>query len=1161
MSTLFVNTSDPAASDPSHDLFARCKAVCVPLMAKTELQSSSTNEVVSLLDTLARELREVGPSAKPLKPSLVSYIFLPVSTILRRNALGVIPDRVLEGVLNVLGLLAESWWYNADAQTWEQLFTFVALVIAGMDVKGKGRGLDEHCQLAAAQALYAILGGQAIAEGESDEEHSTRLALFRPKALGSMVGRTLNVLLGLCDSANTDLQQAALRAALLLIRDFMEVDLAPSVMPGVVSVMVRCALGEDSKKGWANGESVAIALNVIAVTVTNAIGDTVCVEAGAIRRVNNLEDLVELASEVVQANDEQAQPNITRRTASWLRGTATQLHIALNSLTPLLAHNNAIALRALISLALQLSLHTKLTLPQSQPLLLSFVLALSQSEYESVSLQARSALLKIASTPTSLQHILELVQDALSSVPRHIRSQSDTKLSHRLRQIRSVCSLAPNLPPVSAGIAKLLGAHGGIEKWGISLLSTLNFLSPSERIGMVPDAVGLLQGSSDGERPFPHLPLQNPADKAVQELLEDTLRDLGRAGGVECLYSIEWLVGLGVAERSTRGTAGLWCGALIAQGLADSPKLSRGSLSKVAKTARWMAKAVAELWQTREGDDSPTAPASDTAINDDRSRIEFSSGLITVDTSAIFPTPISAESNGSALWSPTLQKVAALRVIASASSVLQTTFAPVLMHALYPMLHSLVSSSSSLILHETASATLDYVARSAGYATPRNMLMANFDYALSGSASRLLRSKLDIEAARVLKLLVRLVGADVVEQMGDVVAECFERLDEYHGYEILVERLVEVLAEVIQVVKEDAEAQHQEENDQPATQEPDGMNDIVQEATVNNLLRWLKSRHDKPMNDSIQLDDEHLPREAWGDQREDIAEGHHHEHTDDERAPPPPPKSPEQPEPTSTDKLVHLIVSRSIPFLTHSSSLIRARILGLMASATRFLGFGSNVKVSIGDVFHDNPGVRLLLPQIHRCWPFVLNRLGDSEPFVVAAAATFVAALAEGRGSGDFVKQRLWDDVWPRFKNMLDSLQRVERDSALTQRRAGVGLTMDSMAIYATSTKLHIAMLRTLAATVRIKSLGGTPDKEAWDVAHGFLRFLDAREEATVQAAACRLFVHLKQQNSDAIWLVLSSAVGHGIGGSHRPAEQLGLSSALRRPFDIEQNAVFILSS
>ncbi|KZV98786.1 hypothetical protein EXIGLDRAFT_593497, partial [Exidia glandulosa HHB12029] len=1101
---------DPAAQE----LFRRFKALCVPLLANSDLKPNTSDKASALLTALADELESVPEETRPLKSSLISYVFFPVSTLLRRNDLVAIPPRVLEAVLRVLASLAEHWWWSADAQTWEQLFKLVAFVLVGVDPKGKERAHDEHTQLAAVRALYAIIGGRAT----SKEDSAERLEMYRDHLQVQVLGKTLDALLSLCPSPNSELGLSALRTTAVLVRDFMPDDLAPSIMPGVVSVMLRCSLGEGTRKGWANGDHVTASLDVLSWMVVKGIGDDVCVAAGAVKRVEDLQDLASLVSDAAEEDESAHQPGaLTRRTRAWLRGTATQLHIALNSLTHLIAHSNATAQRALVSMSSTILQATTLTLPQSHHLLLSFLLALARSEYTSVSSAAHVALAQAAREPALLQHVLTLARDALSELTRLIRSRSDAKLAHRLRQVLAVCALAEDVPAIRVGMGRLLGPGGGIEKWGLGLLGALQFAPPTQA-GIVSEATTFLLEEStqpaDDDVAFVPLKLKSPADGDVQALLEDTLRELGHAGSLEGLFAVEWLVGLGVRELSARASSALWCASLMAEGVALAGH-DLQSTSKLFKTARWMAKAVAELWQQREEDQLPEDPQAQEDNEPDRPQIEFVSGLVKIDTSKMFPTPQLAQQD-LPRWSPEVHRAAALRVIAASSMALQAAFAPLLLHTLYPILHALVSPSA--VLRSTATTTLHRVARASGFATPRNLLMANFDYALAGAASRLLRAQLDVDAASVLHILVRLVGGDVVDRMGDVVAECFERLDEYHGYEVLVERLVDVLGEVVRVVKDDVQArepiaQRPAETVSSAEERPD----LFRPWSMGQLLTWLDKRHDTPPQPPVEEDDVGpTPHTAWRNRRDhehNHTEEHEHEHNDEQ--PPPAQPQEEKPQPTATHKLVHLILSRSVPFLTHASPLIRARILRLLTSSVPIL-----VPETVGEEHH--PGVALLLPQVHRAWPFVLNRLSDSEPFVVAAAAGLVAELASSTGTGEFVRARVWEEVWPRFRTLLDALQRAESQSALAQRRYGQG--GDAPSAYANSTRLHVAMLRTIDAALR--GPGGALDIAVWEVALAFCRFLDKGEAEGVQHSAVSVFKALRAANEDAVWLALSASVG-----------------------------------
>ena len=80
--------------------------------------------------------------------------------------------------------------------------------------------------------------------------------------------------------------------------------------------------------------------------------------------------------------------------------------------------------------------------------------------------------------------MLSITRDNLSVLPRIILSRADAKIEHVAGQIEAVARLAvprdadelsktTGLSTISDGIGKLLGASGGIEKWGWSLLSVL----------------------------------------------------------------------------------------------------------------------------------------------------------------------------------------------------------------------------------------------------------------------------------------------------------------------------------------------------------------------------------------------------------------------------------------------------------------------------------------------------------------------------------------------------------------------------------------------------------------------------------------------------------------------------------------------------------------
>jgi TELO2-interacting protein 1 len=1070
-----------------------------------------------LLTRLIESLSEAKRKGMTLKPSLISYVFFPISTILRRNPSALIPGQILEKLLIALATLCEDWWWDMDVSTWEQIFMFSSAISGGLDGKGKGKRRDDEIIEAAIQCLWVLLrdrrqeeeaANQKGASSHSLDKFSVFVTHSRTRTFIPILGQTINSLLDATTSSHPPLQRSSLKVLRIAIEHYIADDFAPSILPGVVSSMCKVALATNSSKRWANGEVVALALSVTEAITIRAIGDDICVKEGAVRRPTTLEELAEIGSESGIQGAATTTPYATRRTTSWLHGTSSQLHIALNSLNPLVTHPSVIALQALASFSAALLSRTTLTLPQSVPLLLSFLLSLSLFELDEVSNSAKQHLIMLCSNDslarhTLLQALLQIAKAHLMHLPRLIPTQADVKIEHSAGIIEAICNLATieedqgerGLRVIATEVSKLLGPSGGIERWGWSLLSALELSVPS--ITMASTATQLmLEGDQEAVQwaTFPEVILRQVASSSVRQALERMLRALGRAAGENGLFAVEWFFGVGRSRDDSDATAALWCGTRILEGIAGIPlEIGRAPQilprrKRLEKFARWLAKALSELWDD-EGRSLPTESKENNTspANDDIPIVERITGLTQIRAPLQVNLSGSTTASKRSLFSPNLHRALALQSLSVCAGVLQTGFTQLLLYTLYPVLNALVSEH--VHLSSTALATLHYITYCTSYASPANLLLSNFDYALDAVSRRLNRCWLDVDATRVLVVLVRLVGRDVVHKAGDVVEECFDRLDEYHGYEILVDGLVSVLLEVVVVISTD-EANLLEKTSTSTPHQPKLDHEKFPE-----FCDWFLHRYDdtadKTEDESILPEPGTFPRKAWGDKEDAKVEQEMSQTAEDPLAEPPP---------TPTQALTKLIVSRSLYFLTHGSALIRARILTLLSSAVPVLPSSA------------------LLPSIHGAWPFILNRFNDPEPFVVRATATLVEALATHHG--EFMYKRIWEDIWPRFRTILRRLQ--SEDSASALARTGPGAVGTGSA-YTHSHRLYTAILNTLSASVKRIKAQNSP---AWEVMVFCRRFLHARAHEELQACAVRLYKELRLEHEDAVWLALSATAG-----------------------------------
>ena len=1018
-------------------------------------------------------------------------------------------------------------------------------IVIGIGDKGKGRERDDETREVAVQCLLRLLRGPSTSEGNKPdprlETNIARLALHtRSRQFFPIFGQTLTSVMETSLATTLPLQRACLQTLRVMIEDYAPLYFVPSILPGVVSTMAKAALGTSTRKGWSNGEIVAGALGVMEVVVMKAVGDNVCIEEGAVRRVDDLEDLLELSTStqvpVAAEGASEDIPYATRRTESWLRASSSQLHIAMNSLSSLPSHPTPSALLALSNFSYSVLSATTLTLSQTQPLLLSYLLSLSNAPFTSVSETASSHLAKLLLSETRTHHpimqtLSSMTSDYLSSLPRLISIQSEAKVEHTAGLIEAICRLCSRgpsgeerSPAISIRLQKLMGPMGGIEKWGWVLLSVLEFGEPEFSTADF-SVAQILDTEYTGpvDIPFPELTLKNIGSRSASNSLVRMLRALGQATGEGCIFSIEWFIGVGRKSKKRDAIAALWCAARLLEGAGEiSLDSSSGGIVKqrnkrIEKLARSVAKTISELWDEpwEEELDQPTRGTQSQApvdVADENTLIEHKVGLLTIRAPGTLDSP--QEKRSKPTPQPYLHAVLSIQLISISSGILQARFSSLFLRVLYPVLHSIVSNNTHL--SSPALAGLKYITNSTSYASPANLLLANFDYALDAISRRLSRRWLDLDATKVLVLLVRLVGKDVVEKAGDVVEECFDRLDEYHGYQVLVEGLVEVLAEVVRIVGEDENSQVDRTNENP----PPEPRPPTDDQRFEEFFHWLEYRSDTPASEEEENGTEYgpAPRKAWGKETSE---------TDQVGEAPNP--TGEDPVSTPTQSLTKQIVSRSIYFLTHSSPLIRARVLTLLANSVPVLPASA------------------VLPSIHQAWPFVLNRFSDKEGWVVSATAGLVESLSVNVGS--FMERRVWDDVWPKFKMLLEKLEVGDRSGALARRGHEGGIGTESA--YTHSHRLYRSILRTvIAGTQKVR----TEDATLFEVILLFRRFLGKGVHEELQKYAKELYIGVAKQNADAVWLVLEGTVGD-IRDDDSGTRWMG------EKWDIRENVELVLSS
>ncbi|KDN49148.1 hypothetical protein RSAG8_02501, partial [Rhizoctonia solani AG-8 WAC10335] len=506
-------------------LFDKIKPLCTSLF-----KSPSP----AVLATLYQTLQSAPRSA--FTPSLIEYTFFPISHLLRKPP---IPNHLLEQIFLCLSVLCAHWDLSHSPGIWAQLVILCNLA----------EGKDEETRLAACLTLHALF---------------PNLAALEPRNL-PIVGKTLDTLLGYALSPNHALQTTSLEVLLCIVETF-PLDHVPAVLPGVVSKMVRVAMGDKT-----TSRAIGLALAVLGKVLERGIGDEVCIESGAIRDYTTLDDLV--------APTPEGPTHSGGRTPTWLGATAPQVHISLLSLSPLSTHPNPLTRRALVELCTTLTQSCVRTLDHSQPLLVSHLLLLA---YPALALEhavpedAQKALDSLKSVDVRV--VAGIVAKALSLLPHRLSHTHQSTASALSKQLVSACHVLP-----SSTVGALLGPGGGIEKWGRTLLAVIRFDSSEYRI------VPLLQQLTSSDPVEEVQPRLEGLDLQTTNDIASLFRALGKRAGDQGVFAIEWFVSAGVGGS----VAGLWCALWLLRGIQSNPE--RPS-TRVLKASKWIAKALAEMW-------------------------------------------------------------------------------------------------------------------------------------------------------------------------------------------------------------------------------------------------------------------------------------------------------------------------------------------------------------------------------------------------------------------------------------------------------------------------------------------------------------------------------------------------------------------------------------
>ncbi|KAI1432332.1 ARM repeat-containing protein [Xylaria sp. CBS 124048] len=356
----------------------------------------------------------------------------------------------------------------------------------------------------------------------------------------------------------------------------------------------------------------------------------------------------------------------------------------------------------------------------------------------------------------------------------------------------------------------------------------------------------------------------------------------------------------------------------------------------------------------------------------------------------------------------------ALEVTTFAASRLQDQFRPELIDVLYPIVTFLGSTVPQLRQHAIIS--LNNIAAACGYPNVTELIIDNVDYMVNAVSLRLNSFEISPTSTQVLRMMIKLTGPRLIPYLDDVVASIFAALDNYHGYTLFVEGLFSVLGEVVQQGSQSSNLLLGD-----TSKSINHKKTAPKISTTNDLCAILSERNERQRKrHQEELDFEKLERQPKrpfkGPPVTDIAD-QEDEEVKEAEAPsgevekPTPPKTP-------TFQLLSRITSLTQHYLTSPAPTLRKSLLNLLTTVCPALASDEND----------------FLPLVNAIWPVLIERLYDTETFVVVAACEALCALCAA--AGDFLSTRFktewWDNGFGKW------CQKVKADAARSQKRSGI---------------------------------------------------------------------------------------------------------------------------
>ncbi|XP_056405718.1 TELO2-interacting protein 1 homolog isoform X2 [Hyla sarda] len=854
--------------------------------------------------------------------------------------------------------------------------------------------------------------------------------LYKPPMLPEM-GFTITLLLRLAEQEKSrEIRLEALNCLeRLLMPDLKEDtalgDLFASFLPGVCTVLTRIICG-DPKQGYR--------------ITTGAVR----LWAGAVSSVMSDESLALVPEEktVYPGLPVRVAELMVHRDRTWAKSSVGHLLIQLEKITERCTDDPHWRVRlALVELACLLHARCWNSLGEAMGNLLRILVGHMSDDRPEVKARTREILLEISKEGPSSRTLGEVLSESLHSLtvtlPRLLRSQDDQGKLHTLALFLGYLQL------LGPRLTFTLHSPAHLQRLSTALVQTLELDLHSVKIveERLPSPVAAIKQHDVAHTGIQQKTFRFFRDPRILSNIQSVCRLLGYYGDFYlltdhflALYRAQILPATIVLNQLVLGAAGIDVEALNG----DNQTLDGGELLEAIRP-------LLEEYTDPTNWYLLTCQDSDEVVN----------GLALLRVGGPPSKPAISDMNANA-WKICLQ----MEGIACFAQALGTSFRPLLISALYPLLEKV--GDPSLMVSGAALVVLESVSRACGYKDVSQLIELNSDYLASEVSVGLRRLQLQHGgAAHVLHAMLDNCGPSLLPLLYELVQDLLPALDQSQneGAKVLLpvlNSLVTRLGKWFPLL---------EITEQPATnasiqnQPDDGS--LAQEMT--GFLQDYIEQHCIAMGD---IEEEEAADVLPPSEEDDDGE--------------------KQPLPTHV-QIAKEVAEKSTHFLSHSDTQLRIQAVDTLRLSLIPLHSHSDV----------------LLPLAHKIWPCLVKRLLRDEPLVLLRAFQMLVSLAAL--CKDFIRQRVCKEALPAF---LASL----RSQGLVSRRAGPVYS------HTLGFKLQKAILDGLGTLCVDLALG---DGDLLEVIDTCVLYLSARQPKQLQEAAIRTLLSLSQLDPDMVWLHL----------------------------------------